>query len=424
MSDFLGALASQMSSQFSLGENNNHSLNSIDPDTGKTEKYGKLGDFANNFDQSSERRYLESGFLRNDPFTSDPKQLEILMQEPNSTVLIKKRMFSSVGENFRTDFMNDDEKIYYKAMRILFQNKCAQIAALEKLSKIQKITDSVGKLDEQLMPVIFSLADQVSAGLSPGSQLFGGSGGALQKSASALTNTVDTLRKVYGFNRTNKLTTWITDSTNLYQSQFGAGTGVMEITNFTNINTTTSTDCFTNQGTFQLTISDPYEAMVITEYDIERAISDATNMFYNSKISQFAKESSTTLINDLTVRLNQTRAARNASPISLKINPDTLLGRRITAIIDRLGIELPFDYDSTSAASMFSGGAFGGGATVPPEYLKGGTIAGNDGLSNDKVKIPNSSVKRLVSDTEVSLFSRLVGTIYSKLSQCKKKIKV
>ena len=419
--DFLGALAGAISSQFSLGENTNHTLDAVDIDTGKNVKYGSLGDFAQHFDQSAERKYVEEGYLRIDPFTTSPKQFEILMQEPTATVLVKKKMFSSVGDNFRPDFMDADEKVYYKAMRVLFQNKCAQIAALEKLSKIQQITDSMGSVSEQLMPIIFSLSDSISSGFSTP---FGGSSNPLQNAASSFSKTIDNLRKVYGFNRTSKVTSWITDSTNLFQSQFGQGTGTIEITNFTSLTTTTSTDSLGSPGTFSITISDPYEAMLITEWDIEKAISDATNMFYNSKINQFAKESSTTLINDLTVRLNNTRAARNASPISLKISPETLLGKRVTAIFDRLGIELPFDYDSTSAASIFSGGAFGGGATIPPEYLKGGEIAGNDGLDPQKKKFFNIRTKHNQQkrthegrDSEVSLFSRLISTIYSKLSQ-------
>lgn len=424
-SDFLGALGNQISSQFSLGENTNHTLDSIDPDSGKTEKYGALGDFAQHFDQSSERRYVEEGYLRIDPFSAAPKQFEVLMQEPSATVFIKKRMFTSVADNHRPDFMDAEEKVYYKAMRVLFQNKCAQIAALEKLSKIQKITDSMGSVSEQLMPIIFSLTDSINNGLDSGSNLFGAFSGSspLQKGASDFTKVIETLRKIYGFNKTNKLTSWITDPTNLFQSQFGQGTGTIEITNFSNISTSTTID-LNNPGTFSLTISDPYEAMLITEYDIEKAISDATNMFYNSKINQFAKTSAADLIKDLTVRLNQARAIRNASPITIKVDPDTLLGKRVTAILDRLGIELPFDYDSSSAASIFSGGAFGGGANVPPEYLKGGAIAGNDGLDPERQKFSNirtspSQQKTTHSglDSEVSLFNRLISTIFSKLSQ-------
>lgn len=418
---FLGDLGNQISSQFSLGENTNHTLDNVDLVTGKTVKYGALGDFAKHFDQSSERRYVEEGYLRKDPYNTDSKQFEVLLQEPNATVLLKKKMFSSVGDNFRPDFMDADEKLYYKAMRILFQNKCAQIAALEKLSKIQKITSAMGSVSDQLVPIIISLTDAFNNGLDQGSDLFG----ALGSSSSAFsggdpsnfTQVVDRLRRVYAFNTTNYTTSWITDSTNLFESQFGQGTGTIELTNFTNISTNCSTD-INSPGNFSMTIADPYETMVITDYDIEKAISDATNMFYNNKTFQFAQESSAQLINDLTIRLNKIRAARAASPISFNIDPDTLLSKRVTAIIDRIGIELPFDYDSSSAASIFSGGAFGQGVTIAPEYLKGGAIAGNDGLDpvNQAFGSILSSAAHTGPDSEVSIFNRLVSTIFSKLS--------
>jgi hypothetical protein len=422
---FLSALADQISSQFSLGENTNHTLDSIDPDTGKVEKYGSLGDFAKHFDQSSERRYVEEGYLRKDPYNTDPKQFEILMQEPNATVLIKKKMFSSVGDNFRPDFMDDNEKLYYKTIKVLFQNKCKQIAALEKLSKIQKITSAIGSVPDQLMPIIFTLTDSFNSGLDSGSNLFGALGGPLASDASNFTKTVDRIRRIYSFNSTNTTTNWITDSTNLFQSKFGQGTGVIEITNFSNLSTTTSTD-LNNPGNFSLTISDPYECMLITEYDIEKAISDATNMFYNKKLFQFGKENSANLINDLQARLNHIRASRNASPLSIKVDPNTLLGKRVTVIFDRLGIELPFTYDSSSAASIFSGGAFGNGVSVAPEYLRGGAIVGNDGIDTQKQifgDMPFSSLSGIRagthtgSDSELSIFNRIISTIYSKLSQ-------
>ena len=350
---FLGELANQISSQFSLGENTNNTLDSIDLETGKKIKYGSLGEFAKNFDQSAERRYVEQGYLREDPYNTSSKEFEILMSEPNATVLIKKKMFSSVVENFRPDYMDQDEKLYYRAMRLLFQNKCRQIASLEKLSKIQKITSAVGSLPDQVMPLIFTLADEFNSSIDSPT-------GALSGEASNFTKVIDKLRRIYAFNSTNNLTTWITDSTNLFKPQLGQGTGVIEITNFTDLNTTTSTD-LGNPGSFSLNINDPYESMLITEYDIEKALSDATNMFYNSKMTQLTSENATTLVNDLLAKLNYVRANRKASPISLKLDPDTLIGRRVFAILDRRGIELPFTYDSTSAASIFSGGAFGGG---------------------------------------------------------------
>ncbi len=420
---FLGELAEQISTQFSLGENTNNTLDSVDPLTGKTLKYGSLGDFAKNFDQSAERRYVEEGYLRKDPYNTDPKKFEILMQEPNATVLIKKKMFSSVAENFRPDFMDADEKLYYKSIKILFANKCAQISSLEKLSKIQKITSAIGSVPDQIMPIIFTLTDAFNSGLDTGSDLFGSLGGPgpLAGDPSNFTKVIDKVRRLYAFNQTTDTTSWITDSTNLYQSQLGQGTGVIEITNFTNLTTTVGTD-LNNPGSFSLSIIDPYECMLITEYDIEKAIADATNMFYNSKLFQFSQENSNTLINDLQAKLNYIRAQRKASSISFQIEPNTLLGKRVRAIIDGSGTEIVFTYDSTSAESIFSGGAFGGGTTVDPQYLRGGSIAGYDGIDTQQQVFKNlpfspvSGGTHTGPDSELSIFQNLISTIFSKLS--------
>src|SRR5690606_18621519 len=99
-----------------------------------------------------------------------------------------------------------------------------------------------------------------------------------------------------------------------------------------------------NPGNFSLSISDPYQSMVITEYDIEKAISDAVGFNVNNTVS-LGKEISEQLINDLQVRLNKIRADRGASEITFKINPDTFLGQRVVAIVDRAAIEIKFNYN-------------------------------------------------------------------------------
>lgn len=414
---FLGALADQISSQFSLGENTTHTLDSVVD--GQNQKYGSLGDISQKIDQSAQRKYVEEGFLRRDPYNADPKQFEVLLQEPSATVLFKKRMFSSVAENFRTDYMDKEEKLYYKATKFLFQNKCRQIAALEKLSKIQKINSSVGKIDAQLVPIIMSLGDTINDGNltsligQNASNSFG-----QNKDVSVFSNAVEQLRRVYGFNASATTTSWITDSTNLFQTQYGEGTGVIEITNFTNLTTTTSVDIKT-AGTFSVTVADPYEATVITDWDIEKAISDATNSFYDHKIYLFGQDAARKSITDLTDKLNHYRALRQAGPITFKVNPDTLLGKRVTAIYDRIGTELLFDYDSNSALSF---GVAGSGVTVQPEYLIDGEVAGSEGLNDQlqtfrHISLTNDPGSKFAGrDSELTIFQQLVAAIFSKLS--------
>jgi hypothetical protein len=411
---FLSDLGDQLNSQFSLGENTNTSLDAIID--GQQVKYGALGDFASMFDQSARRSYVEEGYLRRDPYNTDPKQFEVLWQEPNATILVKKRMFSSIAENYRPDFMDSDEKLYYKALRILFQNKCTQISALEKLSKIQKITSAVGNVSDQLVPWIISLTDLASSGLPSGANLFGALGGTTNpfttQSGSSFLSTVDRLRALYAYNQTNPYTTWITDPTNLFQSIFATGTGVIELTNFTSIDTSVSVD-IRSPGNFSFRIADPYEAMLITDYDIEVALSDATNLFYNSKAFQFGVVSANQVIADQQAQLNQIRQARNASPITIKVDPDTLLSRRVTAIIDRLGVTIPFTYNPLGQLSLGANS----GIEVPDDYLRGGNVAGYDGLdSSRQSNIPGTNIRALSGTSELQAFQTIISTIYNQLS--------
>lgn len=415
VSDFLGALSDQMSSQFSLGENKNNTL-----DAGGV-KYGALGDFAQKFDQSAQRSYVEEGYLRTDPYNAVPKQFEILTQQPNATILVKKRMFSSLAESFRPDFMDADEKMYYRAIKILFQNKCNQIANLEKLSKIQKITSIMGQIDNYMIPLIISLTDSYISGLSD--TVLNSKG---ENDTSKLVQTVDRLRRIYAYNITSPLTNWVVDNTNLMKSQYAEGTGVLEITNFTNISTNLSVDS-QQTGSANFTIYDPYQAMLVTEYDIEKAIADATNLFYRSKTFQLGKENAELLINEMQTRLNQYRAERGVSPITFTMNPDTLLGKRVTAIIDKLGESIQFEYDGLgSLLTLGFKGEENVGVTVSPEYLKDGAIAGINGLDTQKKKFVGrswindnfntTSGTHLGPDSEVTLFCRIIKAIFDRLT--------
>src|ERR1019366_8314314 len=117
-SSFLTGLANQISDQFGIGENQSHTLDIVQ--NGHNEPLGKLGEFSKQIDQSAERRYLETGYLRLDSFNVIPQQSEILWQEPDVTVLIKKRAFASLSENYRSDVSNNEEKLYIKVTKILF----------------------------------------------------------------------------------------------------------------------------------------------------------------------------------------------------------------------------------------------------------------------------------------------------------------
>ncbi len=403
---FLGDFADQLGSQLGVSENTDRTLNDVD---GK--RYGALGDFAAKFDHSAERRYLEEGYLRRDPFNIDSKQFEILTQAPQATVLVKKRMFSSVADNYHTDYMDKDERLYFRAMKLLFQNKCELISSLEKISKIQKIAAGLGDVDDQLMSLLFTIDSNFNLNDSSLNR---------NEEVTNYKSVIDRLRTIYAFNKASNTTSWIADSTNLFRTEYGQGTGVIEITNFTNFDTTVTTD--TGRGRASLSIFDPYEAMLITEYDIEKALSDASNLFNSSNIFQLARRDSAKLINDLTSRLNSYRKSRGASEIKFYINTDTLLGKKVTAVIEGIGVEIPFEYNVLNS--------FNDGAVVPPEYLiNGSDIVGYQGLNDQSFKfggkayisvddqdLEKSHDGKFNTESELKIFQALLGAIFNKIS--------
>jgi hypothetical protein len=394
---FLGSLADQISSQYNLTDNTANAANSVIG--AQNMQSGSLGDFSSQIKQPAEHRYVEEGYLRKDPYFTDPKQQEILLQEPNATVLVKKRMFSSIAENYNPDYMDGDEKTYYKAMRILFQNKCNQIATLEKLSKIQKITSAVGQVDNQLVPYILTLADILNNGI------FGTDSGAT-KDSNQFIKVADRLRALFAYNQTNKYTTWITDTTSPFQSALGQGTGVIEITNFVSINTTTTVDIHT-PGNFHFNISDPYESMLITDYDIETAISDATSAYYDKTSYQFGLISAERIIASTQAQLNQARSARGACQIAFNSYPSTMQNNGITAIIEASGLEIQYTYIGAGTLSniiSFASSGGGSGVNVPADYLKGSAIAGFNGL--DDTGLFGASELKLFQDLIVFMFNK------------------
>ncbi len=406
---FLGDLAGALNSQAGIVQNTTDTLDSVID--GQNIPYGTLGNFASQFDQSAERRYVEEGYLRVDPYETDPKQLEVLWQQPSATILVRKKMFSSVSENFRPDFMDGDEKIYYNAMNVLFQNKCTQIAALEQLGKIQQVTSAVGNISQQLVPTILTLADIINNGY--GSGLQGITGLNSTTSSQDVTNflkVADRLRVVNTYNQTAQYTTWINNPTSLYQSSLGNGTGVIEITNFTKLDTNCCID-LNSKCAFGFSIADPYEAMLITDWDIEKALSDSTNAFYNNKAYQISANTAQQNITNQQTNFNNIRNGRNASPVSFMVNPNAIFGQKVTVIIDRIGTEIPFVYDPG-----FLG--IGASVTIPPDYLRGGAIAGYDGIDDDSTPIAglNANFTNLISPSEASLFQGIILAIFAQLT--------
>jgi hypothetical protein len=97
---FLSSLGNIINTQFGIGENTSHSL-----DTVSGGAYSRLGDYANKIDQTAERNYIEDGFIRD----IRPRKRSVLFQQPDFYVVIKKRMFSTLVDNSKLEVLEDKE---------------------------------------------------------------------------------------------------------------------------------------------------------------------------------------------------------------------------------------------------------------------------------------------------------------------------
>jgi len=372
MAKFLENLTDVLGQQLNIGDNKLKTLDTTS--NGKTEPYGKLGEFAKKIDQKAERKYLEGGYHRNDLFNPKVNQSSVLFQEPDFTILVKKRLFSSLSENYRNDLISKDEKLFIRATKFLFQNKAKQIAAYEKLSKISEITSKTQTLDDSLLPIIFSATDTLSTiGSLAGSSAF-----------SSFKDVVDRVRTLVNLSDDATNTSWIVNNTDSFSSSLGEGTGVMEFTTAVRFNTTVGVNF--GSGSAWLEFTDPLKVMQITSNDIEKAIADATNPVLGASFVQLGLDVLGSTIDLSKNSLNTIRVNRGANPINFIVNPETFLGKRIIAIIDSAGIEIQF------SGSLFN-------VDIDSAYVGVNSQIGNESLQGG----------------EVSLFKQIIQSLYNQL---------
>jgi hypothetical protein len=369
--DNLGtSLIGYLNDQVGIGDNNiSNPTNPYD--------YSRLGPFQKNIDKTAERRYVQQGQTR-----LKPQNLEILWQEPDVALLIKKKQFSSLAENYRYDLMNSEEKNYIKACKILFANKCKLINAFEKLSKIERIVVNNSSLNDFVLSQIFASVDTLNS-LSPG--LISGT----------TQSTLQTLKQIKNFSDANSRTTWVSNNDIPFTTDVGDGTGVIELTTLASFSSTTSVSF--GAGNCELTLEDPYQLLIVREEDIEQAISDAVG-FTNNLFFSGTKDLLNQTIQDLTTQLNDTRRVRGAARIVFKQNENSLLFKKLRAIIDEEGREIIFSFD---------GGVLGFNAAVE---LDASAFVGLNGLQNDEVDL----FQQIITDTY-----QLMGLTQSTQNQIK-----
>ncbi len=316
--------------------------------------YGSLGDYAKKIDSTAQRSYVESGYIRN----VKPRYMEPLLQEPDLTVVVKKKMFTSLINNYQFELMDQTDKNFIKASKRLFQNKCQAISVYEKLTKLERLIDrNDGQFNDMLMPMLTTGIEAAQAfgfnWVSP-------------KTKAAL----DSINKWKSFSSPELYTTWMVEPMAPYASSFGEGTGAFEITLVASANTTASTQF--GGGKLSLSIDDPYHLTFISNEDIDNAIADTYNIKQTSTMFQFSETELRKQTADLLTTLNQSRLSRNTTSIIIQVNEYSILSKRVRAFIDEEGREILFN---------FNPGLFGVGAGAD---IDDGAFEGKNGLTESE----------------------------------------
>lgn len=324
-------------------------------------------------DNSAHRSYIEDGVTGGGNFPQIPRALQIMMQVPDVTILVKKRQFSSLSENWRYDLMNSDEQLFTRAAKRLFYNKSRVIAAYEQLTKIDQIVSNSGIVSDFFFPLVLSAVDTINS-ISPG------------LIDASTQNTFDAIRQVKEFSNPSPVTTWLIDGNSPFASPTGEGTGVLELTNIASFSCTSSVEF--GAGRASLSFEDPYKLMVITNNDIDQALADATSATGLNNFFRLSEQTLSDTVNQLRTQLNEVRTSKGKTNIIFSINQDSLIFKKVRAFIDGEGREINFNYD---------GGFVGFGASAS---VDSSATEGVNGLSSD----------------EITLFTQTVQNIYNLLA--------
>ena len=341
-----------------------------------------------NSSQFVENQYAEKGFYTISSFNDiEVRKMKTLWQQPTATVIVKKKMFSSLAEYNKSEYLDPDQKLFLLCAKRLFSNKCAQIAYVEQLTKVEAVANSTGGLNDLLLPVVIGALDSIYGFTSDTS--------ALGSALAPLKKTVDLIKRAVFFNNPYPYTTWIMEnagaSSNLLTQAFSNETGVMELTNIKSLDTSTSLE-FTS-GSASIDFADPYGLSTITQEDIELAMSDTCSASglnpINSSFFNFSVQQTLGMINTLSGNLNSVRAARNASTIVFKQYPNAV-GKKIFAFLSSNNQEIFFDASPDLAILNI-----GTDITIDSRFVQSPTNTANDALTPGELNLFSAIVRNI-----------------------------
>ena len=172
-----------------------------------------------------------------------------IAMSPEATILIKKKVFSSLKSSSEISFMDKTEKMLLRATKALFAYKVQQIRAYESLTKFDNffqknnsysftLLDSFLKESEAILNAgdeLNNLSVEADTFWRDISDIF-----ALSNSAenfSQVNADINEILKRNAFSEDAGLTTWIVDPESPENYTLGPGTGVIELTMFKSFKT-------------------------------------------------------------------------------------------------------------------------------------------------------------------------------------------
>lgn len=208
-----------------------------------------------------------------------PLQRSAVSITPRASIIVKKKFFAGFKQNNDLQWMDKTEKLLLRSTKALFAYKVSQIRAYESLTKLEDFYRNYSQVNLNLFVDAYNQSKFLNV---PAEQT---SGDLLSIIAGAISNSLSNLAyddykndilkilQRQAFADDLRLTTWIVDPTSIDNYSTGPGTGVIEFTNVSSFNTTTSTDSSASPARF--TMTDPYRMMNISSDDIEVAINEA-----------------------------------------------------------------------------------------------------------------------------------------------------
>lgn len=274
-----------------------------------------------------------------------PSRRRIYSQSPKSTILVKKRMFGSLRSNYDVRYMNEQDKVFIRAAKIIFKTKCDLIAYHKSLSTLNSAFDETGFLNiesfadgilDSFLNVTeqsFGLIQAYGPNVRDSLRLFANEPSPLGSPLAALHGFVDVLLTLLDLRdrdrraRASAYTKWVSDPLVPDNTGLGIGSGIIELNEIESYTTSTTL----SGGSANLQIQDPYRLMFITETDIEQALRQAISED-QSPSANVALTSKDLLdsANDLDSQLNQSRRNRNLSEFEFNFDAQ---GSRFTMMV-------------------------------------------------------------------------------------------